>query len=42
MLTELIMVIVLQYVHTSDHYVVQLKLVRCHMSIISPEYWENL
>ena len=34
-LTNLIVVIISQYIHISNHYVVHLKLTQCYMSIIS-------
>ena len=35
MLTKLIVLIVLRDVHTSNHYVMHLKPIQCHVSIIS-------
>ena len=35
MLTKLTVVILLQYVHSSNHCAVPLKLIQCYMSIIS-------
>ena len=35
MLTKLIVEIISQYIHISSHYVVDLKLIQCYMSITS-------
>ena len=37
MQTKLTVVIILQYIHISNHYVVYLKLIQCYMSVISPQ-----
>ena len=35
MMTKLIVEVLSQYIHMSNHYVVLLKLIQCYMSIIS-------
>ena len=35
MLTRFVVVIILQYIHISNHYVVHLKLIQRYMSIVS-------
>lgn len=41
-LTNLIAVIILQYVSVSNHHVLPLKLVQCSVSVISPQSWKKI
>ena len=40
-LTELTVIIISQYIHISNHYVVYFKLIQCYMSIIYEWNWRK-